>query len=105
MGASVISPSVGAFLNFICKVHSSKTVLELGSSIGYSTLWFAKAVGNDGKVIYTDLSNKNANIARTALKLAGLENRVEFIIGNALEYMDRFRQEKIEYFDIIDWPP
>lgn len=87
--APICGPQVGNILYMLCKLSSSKKVLELGSSIGYSTLWFANAVGTDGRVTYTDYLQTNANIARLAASEMGLDNQINFFVGDALQYLEK----------------
>ncbi|RAT96409.1 O-methyltransferase [Brevibacillus sp. Leaf182] len=97
MNAPIVGPLVGNFLRVMCAISSAKKILELGSSIGYSTLWFADAVGENGKVIYTDLDSKNAAIAKSLASEANLQHRIEYHIGDALAYLDN----STDQYDII----
>ena len=69
----------------------------MGSAIGYSTIWWAKAVGEGGKVHYTDGSRKNADEARRYFDQAGVADRIEVHVGDALEVLS----ERKEQFDIL----
>ena len=69
----------------------------MGSAIGYSTIWWAKAVGEGGKVHYTDGSRKNADEARRYFQQAGVADRIEVHVGDALELLS----ERKEQFDIL----
>ena len=69
----------------------------MGSAIGYSTIWWAKAVGEGGKVHYTDGSRKNADEARRYFEQAGVADRIEVHVGDALEILS----ERKEQFDIL----
>ena len=60
----IVGPAVARILEQLALMISAKTVFELGSAIGYSTIWWAKAVGENGRVIYTDGDKKNAERAR-----------------------------------------
>lgn len=97
INAPIVGPQVGNFLSLITAISSASKVLELGSSIGYSTLWFADAVGEKGKVVYTDFDHKNAEIAKTLSKESNLFNRIDFYVGDALDYVANTSEE----FDII----
>ena len=57
---SIVGPAVGRVLYQYARLMNAKKIFELGSAIGYSTLWFARAVGEDGEVFYTDSDPKNA---------------------------------------------
>jgi caffeoyl-CoA O-methyltransferase len=76
---------------------NAKTVFELGSAIGYSTIWWAQAVGEKGLVIYTDGDSKNAERARRYFDRAGVSNRITLHTGDALEVLSEQKQQ----FDII----
>ncbi|GLY12612.1 O-methyltransferase [Pseudobacillus badius] len=95
--ASIVGPIIGNFLFTLTKMVNAKKVLELGSSIGYSTLWFAKAIGKDGKVTYTDFSHKNMEIAKSMADKADLTERINFYVGDALEFLSRTNEQ----YDII----
>jgi caffeoyl-CoA O-methyltransferase len=69
----------------------------LGSAIGYSTIWWAQAVGEKGRVIYTDGDPKNATRARGYFDRAGVSNRITLHTGDALEVLSEQKQQ----FDII----
>lgn len=83
----IVGPAVGRLLFQLAKLAGAKKVFELGSAIGYSTLWWARAVGEDGEVTYTDSSEKNAHEARGYLTRAGVEKRVRIETGDALELL------------------
>jgi caffeoyl-CoA O-methyltransferase len=72
-------------------------VFELGSAIGYSTIWWAQAVGEKGRVVYTDGDVKNAERARSYFTRAGVSDRITLHTGDALEVLSEQKQE----FDII----
>ena len=70
----------------------------MGSAVGYSTIWWARAVGPDGRVIYTDGSKKNAEEARRYFQKAGVADRIDARVGDALEILS---EQKPASFDII----
>jgi len=94
----IIGPAVASFLYQLAQIARAQTVFELGSAIGYSTLWWARAVGPAGKVIYTDSSRKNAEEARGYFERAGVAARIDIRIGDALEFLS---EEKPASYDII----
>ncbi len=69
----------------------------MGSAIGYSTIWWARAVGKDGRVYYTDGDRKNADEARGYFERAGVADRIHVSVGDALELISEQKQQ----FDII----
>jgi len=93
----IVGPLVGRLLHQLALMHGAKMVFELGSAIGYSTIWWARAVGENGKVIYTDGDRKNADEARGHFERAGLADRITIKVGDALELLSEQKQT----FDII----
>jgi predicted O-methyltransferase YrrM len=85
----IIGPLVGRFLYQIGLLTGARTVFEMGSAIGYSTIWWARAVGPEGKVYYTDGNPDNAARARGYLERAGVLDRVEILVGDALDLLSK----------------
>lgn len=84
----VVGPAVGRFLAQLVRISGARRVFELGSAIGYSTIWLARAVGEEGHVYYTDASEENAAFAREAFEEAGVAGRVTVLVGDALASLD-----------------
>jgi len=93
----IVGPAVGRILYQLAMVSGAKTVFEMGSAIGYSTIWWAQAVGKNGRVFYTDGDRKNAQQASEYFKSAGVADRISVSVGDALELLSEQKQE----FDII----
>jgi len=93
----IVGPAVARLLQQLALMINARTVFELGSAIGYSTIWWAQAVGEKGRVIYTDGDRKNAERARGYFARAGVTNRITLHTGDALEFLSEHKQE----FDII----
>jgi predicted O-methyltransferase YrrM len=93
----IVGPAVGRLLYQLALMVNAKTVFEMGSAIGYSTIWWAHAVGQGGRVIYTDGDANNAARARNYFDRAGLRDRITVMTGDALELLSEQKQE----FDII----
>src|SRR5260370_26572713 len=93
----IVGPAVGRILYQLALMINAKTVFELGSAIRYSTIWWARAVGEGGRVIYTDGDAKNAERARRYFDRAGVSGRIKLHTGDALEGLS----EQKEQFDII----
>jgi predicted O-methyltransferase YrrM len=93
----IVGPAVGRVLYQLAVMSGAKTVFELGSAIGYSTIWWARAVGEGGRVIYTDGDRKNADEARGYFERASVSDRITIKVGDALEFLSEEKQE----FDII----
>jgi predicted O-methyltransferase YrrM len=93
----IVGPAVARILYQLAVMSGAKTVFELGSAIGYSTIWWARAVGDGGRVIYTDGDRKNAEEARGYFERAGVNDRITIKVGDALEFLSEEKRE----FDII----
>ncbi|MGA7301454.1 MAG: O-methyltransferase [Candidatus Sulfotelmatobacter sp.] len=93
----IVGPAVARVLQQLALMINAKTVFELGSAIGYSTIWWAQAVGEKGHVIYTDGDAKNAERARGYFDRAGVSNQITLHTGDALEFLSEQKQQ----FDII----
>jgi predicted O-methyltransferase YrrM len=83
----IVGPAVGRVLYLLARLKGAKTVFEMGSAIGYSTIWWARAVGEGGGVVYTDGDRKNAEQARRYFERAGVADRIQIRIGDALEIL------------------
>lgn len=84
-----IGPATGQLLNILAKGIKAKTILELGTSYGYSTVWLAEAArATGGRLITVDKVANKHNYARFMLARAGLANHVEFRLGDALNIID-----------------
>jgi caffeoyl-CoA O-methyltransferase len=93
----IVGPAVARILQQLALTINARTVFELGSAIGYSTIWWAQAVGENGRVIYTDGDPKNAERARRYFDRAGVSSRITLHTGDALEVLS----EQKQVFDII----
>ena len=93
----IVGPAVGRVLQQLAIMIQARTVFELGSAIGYSTIWWAQAVGEHGHVIYTDGDRKNAERARGYFERAGVAKQIALHTGDALEFLSEQKRE----FDII----
>jgi len=98
----IVGPLVGCLLYQLALIHKAKTVFELGSAIGYSTIWWARAVGEDGKITYTDGDRKNADEARGYFERAGVANRITVKVGDALEILSEQKQDLDIIFCDVD---
>jgi predicted O-methyltransferase YrrM len=93
----IVGPAVGRMLAQLVKLIGAKRIFELGSAIGYSTLWMARAAGSDGAIHYTDGNPANAARAKEYLARAGVFDRVTIHVGDALTALDATSGE----FDLI----
>jgi predicted O-methyltransferase YrrM len=85
----IIGPAVARLLALLVKVSGAKRIFELGSAIGYSTVWLAQAAGPGGRVYYTDGDPEKAKRALAYFKRAGVANRITIQVGDALTMLRR----------------
>jgi predicted O-methyltransferase YrrM len=93
----IVGPAVARVLYQYARLIHAQNIFEMGSAIGYSTIWWAEAAGEGGQVVYTDGNPKNANEARGYFERAGVEKRIRVEVGDALELLAKEKRE----FDII----
>jgi caffeoyl-CoA O-methyltransferase len=93
----IVGPAVGRLLHQLVLISRAKNIFEMGSAIGYSTIWWAQAVGGGGRVTYTDGDRKNADEARGYFERAGVADRITINVGDALEILSEQKSE----FDVI----
>ena len=93
----IVGPVVGQFFYQLALLSKAERIFEMGSAIGYSTIWWARALRSGGKVYYSDGDPENAAKADDYLKRAGVRERVEILIGNSLDLIDQISGE----FDIV----
>ena len=104
---AIVGPAVARVLYQLAMISGAKKVFEMGSAIGYSTIWWARAVGDGGRVVYTDGDPKRAEKARQYFDRAGVSSRISVRVGDALEFLS---EEKASYdiifndIDKIDYP-
>lgn len=94
----IVGPAVGRLLYQLGKMARARNVFEMGSAIGYSTIWWARSIASGGKVIYTDGDKRNADEAKINFEKAGVSDRIDVRVGDALEILSEQRPES---FDVI----
>jgi caffeoyl-CoA O-methyltransferase len=93
----IVGPAVGRLFYQLATIAGAKKVFEMGSAIGYSTIWWARAVGENGTVVYTDGDPVRAQQARQYFQQANVSNRVTVRVGDALEMLS----EEKQLYDIV----
>jgi predicted O-methyltransferase YrrM len=98
----IVGPAVARVFEQLVMMIGAKQVFEMGSAIGYSTIWWARAVGPGGHVIYTDGDPRNADKARGYFRRAGVADRIKIHVGDALELLSEQKQEYDIIFNDVD---
>lgn len=96
-----VAANQGAFLGLLAQIGGARRVLEFGTLAGYSTVWFARAVGEGGRVVTFELEEQNAAVARENLERAGVGDQVEVIVGPAAESANALIDDEVEPFDLV----
>jgi predicted O-methyltransferase YrrM len=96
-----VSPPQGKLLQLIARVRGARRILEIGTLAGYSTIWLARALPQDGRLVTLEAESKHADVARANIARAGLAARVEVRVGPALDTLPRLAAENIGPFDLV----
>ncbi len=86
----IVGSLAGRVLFQLCAMKGAASVFELGSGFGYSALWFAFALGEEGEVVCTDRLSRNSELARSYFARAGQEKKLRFLCGDALSALADF---------------
>jgi caffeoyl-CoA O-methyltransferase len=85
----IIGPAVARLLALLVQISGATRIFEMGSAVGYSTIWLARAAGAKGKVFYTDGNPENAKRARGYFERAGVAKRIEMQTGDAIALLKK----------------
>ncbi|WP_002148679.1 O-methyltransferase [Bacillus cereus] len=96
-----VSPTQGKFLQLLVQIQGARNILEIGTLGGYSTIWLARALPSGGRIVTLEASEKHAEIARSNIERANLNDRIEIRVGLALDSLKQIENEKYEPFDFI----
>ena len=94
-----VTPAHGKLLHLIARVQGAKRILEIGTLAGYSTIWLGRALPPGGRIITLEAKPMHADIARGNIESAGLTDRVEIRLGNALDTLPQLAAEQQPPFD------
>ncbi len=104
-----VSANQGKFLQVLAKTCNAKKILEIGTLAGYSTIWMARALPKNGKLISLEFDPVHARVAKKNIKNAGLSAVVDIRIGKAIDLLPQIEANKEGPFDMIfidaDKPP
>jgi predicted O-methyltransferase YrrM len=96
-----VSPPQGRMLELLARIRGARTILELGTLGGYSTIWLARALPADGRLVTLEVSPAYSEVARGNIARAGLDHLVEQRIGPAIETLPALVAEGAGPFDFI----
>jgi predicted O-methyltransferase YrrM len=96
-----LTPSQGKLLHLLARVQRARTILELGTLGGYSTIWLARALPAGGRLVTLELDAGYAELARANLERAGVGDRVDVRVGPALDSLARLAADGADPFDLV----
>jgi predicted O-methyltransferase YrrM len=95
-----VAPTQGKLLNLLARIRGARMILEIGTLGGYSTIWMARALPADGKLVTLEIDAKHAEVARANVARAQLAQRVEVRLGRALDTLAQLGAEGAGPFDL-----
>jgi predicted O-methyltransferase YrrM len=96
-----VSPAQGKLLYLLAKMNNARRILEIGTLGGYSTIWLARALPADGKVVTLELEQHHADVAQVNFKMAGLSERIDLRVGPALKSLEAIGKKNAGPFDLV----
>jgi predicted O-methyltransferase YrrM len=95
-----VSPNQGKLLMLLARAIGARRILEIGTLGGYSTIWLARALPADGRLITLEADRRHAEVARKNIAAAGFTDRIELRLGKALDSLDALADEGAGPFDL-----
>ena len=96
-----VSPPQGKLLYLLARLIQARSILEVGTLGGYSTIWLARALPSEGRLVTLERDPHHADVARTNIARAGLSEAVELRVGPALDTLPQLAQEGRGPFDLV----
>ena len=96
-----VSTLQGKFIYLLAKIAGARRILEIGTLGGYSTIWLARALPEDGRMVTLEVEAVHADVARSNVARAGLSGKVEIILGPALQTLPKVCDEAAGSFDLV----
>jgi predicted O-methyltransferase YrrM len=96
-----VSAAQGKLLYLLAKMNNARRILEIGTLGGYSTIWLARALPADGKVVTLELEQHHADVAQINFKMAGISEKIDLRVGPALKSLEDIAKEDAGPFDLV----
>lgn len=96
-----VSPNQGKLLYLLAKLRGAKNILEIGTLGAYSSIWLARALPDDGRLVTLEYNPDHAKVANENIKKAGFENKIDVMVGPALETLQTLEEKGFSNFDFI----
>ena len=95
-----VSPNQGKLLHILARLVGARSILEIGTLGGYSTIWMARALAPGGRLVTLEADPRHAELARANIARAGLQNVVEVRVGKALDLLPNVEADGLGPFDL-----
>jgi predicted O-methyltransferase YrrM len=96
-----VSPAQGKFLHLMAKACRARSILEIGTLGGYSTIWLARALPADGRMVTLEAEPKHAKVAQANITRAGVGSKVDLRVGRAIDTLPKLAEDANTSFDFI----
>ena len=96
-----VSAPQGKLIHLLARMAGARKALEIGALGGYSTIWLARALPDEGRLVSLEVNAKHAEVARSNVARAGLSGKVEIRTGAALDLLPRIEAEGLGPFDFV----
>ncbi|WP_241562095.1 O-methyltransferase [Streptomyces hoynatensis] len=96
-----VAPNQGKLLHLLARIQGARTILEIGTLGGYSTIWLARALGEGGRLTTLEAEQRHATVAAANLARAGLGHLVDLRVGKALDTLSSLAAEGAGPFDLV----
>ncbi|MDL1902321.1 O-methyltransferase [Anaerolineae bacterium CFX9] len=96
-----VAPVQGKLLYLLARSHRVRTVLEIGTLGGYSTIWLARALPDDGRVVTLEIDPKHAAVAQQNFDRAGVSGKIDLRVGSAHETLPQLHAAGAGPFDLV----
>ncbi|HEU4542512.1 MAG TPA: O-methyltransferase [Jiangellaceae bacterium] len=96
-----VTPNQGKLLHLMARMCGARSILEIGTLGGYSTIWLARALPDGGRLLSLEAEPRHAEVAAANIARAGLANRVEVRVGRALDTLPGVEADGVGPFDLV----
>jgi caffeoyl-CoA O-methyltransferase len=96
-----VAPNQGKLLHILALAHGARSMLEIGTLAGYSTIWLARALPSGGRLVTLEVDPQHAQVARANIARAGLAEVVDLRLGRALDTLPQLVAEGAGPFDLV----
>jgi predicted O-methyltransferase YrrM len=96
-----VTPNQGKLLNLMARMCGARSILEIGTLGGYSTIWLARALPDGGRLVTLEADPRHAEVAAANIARAGLSDRVDVRVGSALDTLPQVEADGLGPFDLV----